>query len=267
MRRSIWSVAVLAAVAGRGTAGELNKVERRLGKEPAYASKAPRYGLLVLGPGTKDRVWLVKDGDVLYVDRNGNGDLTEPGEKLAAKKGSSAEEGWQFEADELNVGGKKHYRLAVVFIPLKKMMFGENARRPEAQALLKQEPAAEMVSVRLDMTAPHLKAKGQVMVLAGGFDLAGPLVLARKPSEAPILHLGGPLEITFTERRPALRRNRAMDFMLAVGTPGLGAGTFAGIGYDGVIPDSVRPQCEITYPHARAGGKPVKKLYELKERC
>ncbi len=267
MNRAIWSVVVLSAVAGSSAAVDLSKVERRIGKEPAYASKAPRYALLVLGPGTKDRVWLVRDGDVLYVDRNGNGDLTDPGEKLAAKKGGSAEEGYHFEADELNVRGRKHYRLAVSFYPLKQMMFGENARRPEAQAILKQDPAAEMAIVRLDMTAPHLKARGQVTVLAGGFDLVGPLVLAKKPAEAPVLHLAGPLEINFADRRPVLRRNRPTEFMLAVGTPGLGAGTFAAVGYDEVIPNSVRPKCEITFPPARSGGKPVKKQFELKERC
>jgi hypothetical protein len=267
MIRTFWSVALLAAVAGSSTAAELNKVERRIEKEPAYASKAPRYALLVLGPGTKDRVWLVKDGNVLYVDRNGNGDLTEPGEKVAAKKGSSAEEGYHFEADDLNVGGRKHYRLGVSFYPLKRMMVGENARRPEAVAILKQDPGAETFHVRLDVTAPHLKAKGQVMVLAGGFDLNGPLVPAKKPGEAPIIHLCGPLEINFTERRPVLRRNRVSEFMLAVGTRGLGAGTFAAIGYNEVIPDSVRPKCEITFPPARAGGQPVKKQFELKERC
>ncbi len=100
-----------------------------------------------------------------------------------------------------------------------------------------------------------------------GFDLGGPLVPAKKPPEAPIIHLGGPLEVTFYERRPELRRNRATEFMLAVGTPGLGAGTFAAVCYDRVIPDSARPKCEITYPPAQPGGKPVKKLYELKERC
>jgi hypothetical protein len=262
----VWTVAVLAAVAGRGAAADLNKVERRIGKEPAYASKAPRYALLVLGPGVKDRVWLVKDGDVLYVDRNGNGDLTEPGEKLAARKGGSAEEGYQFEAIELNVGGRKH-DLMVVFSPLKKMMYGENAQRSEALALLKKDPETEVMALRLDMTAPHLKPKGQVPVGATGFDLDGPLVPARKPSEAPIIHLGGPLEVTFYQRRPELRRNRATEFMLVVGTRGLGAGTFAAIGCDEAIPTSVRPKCEITFPPAGAGGKAVKKLYELKERC
>jgi hypothetical protein len=266
MIRSVLTVALLAAVAG-SAAADLSKVERRLGKEPAYASKAPRYALLVLGPGVKDCVWLVKDGNVLYVDRNGNGDLTEPGEKLAAKKGGSAEEGYEFGVDELNVGGRKHYRLGVAFIPLKRLLFGETARRPEVLALLKKDPATEVVVVRLEMTAPHLKARGQVTILTAGFDLAGPLVLARKPAEAPIVHLGGPLEITFAERRPVLRRNRSTDFRLTVGTPGLGAGTFAALGYDDVIPDSAHPKCEITYPGAKPGAAPVKKHYELKEHC
>ena len=31
-------------------------------------------------PEAQTRVWIVQDGDTLYVDRNGNGDLTEPGE-------------------------------------------------------------------------------------------------------------------------------------------------------------------------------------------
>ncbi len=267
MCRSVWSVALLWAVAGSSAAADLGKVERRIGKEPAYAGKAPRYALLLLGPGVKDHVWLVRDGGTLYVDRNGNGDLTEPGEKLAARKGGSAEEGWQFEADELNVGGRKHYRLAVAFIPLKKLMFGDNAQRPEALALLRKDPATEVMVVRLDMTAPHLKARGQVTMLAAGFDLGGLLVPAKKPADAPIIHMGGPLEVNFGNRRPVLRRNRSTDFTLVAGTPGLGAGTFAAIGYDDVIPASVHPKCEITYPPAEAGGKPVKKRFELKERC
>ena len=54
---------------------DLTKVDRTIAKEPAYKTK-PRYCLLVFGPEPKIRVWLVLDGDVLYVDRNGNGDLT-----------------------------------------------------------------------------------------------------------------------------------------------------------------------------------------------
>jgi hypothetical protein len=104
-------------------------------------------------------------------------------------------------------------------------------------------------------------------MFAGGFDLNGPLVLARKPVEAPIIHLGGPLVLTFADHRPTLRRNRTSEFYLVVGTPGLGAGTFAAIDYDETIPTGIHPKCEVAFPPARAGAPPVKKLYELKQRC
>ena len=56
----------------------LSRVDRRL-LEPAGLVK-PRYCLLVFGPQAKTRVWIVEAGENLYVDRNANGDLTEPGE-------------------------------------------------------------------------------------------------------------------------------------------------------------------------------------------
>lgn len=69
----------LLLVTPASLATDLAKIDRTIAKEPAYRTKTPKYGLLVFGPEGKDRVWLVHDGDVLYVDRNGNGDLTEPG--------------------------------------------------------------------------------------------------------------------------------------------------------------------------------------------
>src|SRR5262249_14968790 len=65
-------------------ADDLTKVDRTIHKEPAYHAK-PRYALLVLGPKAETRIWLVLDGKALYVDRNGNGDLTEEGEKVTAE--------------------------------------------------------------------------------------------------------------------------------------------------------------------------------------
>jgi hypothetical protein len=37
----------------------------------------------LLGLEAKSRIWLVLDGQNLYVDKNGNGDLIEAGEKVA----------------------------------------------------------------------------------------------------------------------------------------------------------------------------------------
>ncbi len=73
-----------ATHAGELHAGErvdLTKVDRAIAKEPKYQDQ-PRYALLVFGPKADRRAWLVMDGeDVLYIDRNGNGDLTEEGER------------------------------------------------------------------------------------------------------------------------------------------------------------------------------------------
>src|SRR5262245_35165097 len=71
---------------GSAHAGELvdlTKVDRVIAKEPKYQNQ-PRYALLVFGPKADRRAWLVMDGDdVLYVDRNGNGDLTEADKRVA----------------------------------------------------------------------------------------------------------------------------------------------------------------------------------------
>ena len=56
------------------SATDLTKIDRKITKEPAYKFK-PKYCLLVFGPEARTRVWLVLDGDTLYVDRNCNGVL------------------------------------------------------------------------------------------------------------------------------------------------------------------------------------------------
>jgi hypothetical protein len=60
-------------------AADLAKIDRTIRKEPAYHGK-PQYFLLVFGPEAKKRVWVVLDGGDFYVDRNGDGDLTDAGE-------------------------------------------------------------------------------------------------------------------------------------------------------------------------------------------
>src|SRR5947199_8649492 len=76
------ALAGLALAAGLAPAADLSKVERTIAKEPAYRTKAPLYGLLVFGPAAKTRVWVVLDGTDLYVDTNGDGDLTAPGKRF-----------------------------------------------------------------------------------------------------------------------------------------------------------------------------------------
>src|SRR3954467_8050471 len=69
---------------------DLATIDRRIAKEPEYTSKRPLYGLYGFGPRAATRVWAVLDSseggkddyDVLYFDRDADGDLTELGERF-----------------------------------------------------------------------------------------------------------------------------------------------------------------------------------------
>ena len=82
---ALWALALLAIGSAPLPGTDLSKIDRTIGKEPVYKSK-PMYCLLVFGPEANTRVWLVLDGETLYVDRNGNGNLTEDGERLEPRK-------------------------------------------------------------------------------------------------------------------------------------------------------------------------------------
>lgn len=258
-----------------GTAsGAQPKIDRAIKKEPVYQSKSPKYGLIVFGPEAKDRVWLVQDGDTLYVDRNGNGDLTDAGEKIAAEKpkeGRTAEEGeYAFELGDLAIGGRSHKGIGVYVARLSKYESPSIAGRPDVKAALAKDPKAAVVMIRGEIDVPGVKGggiDGRLSFIAGFLDLNGLLQFAAKPADAPVVHLGGPLEITFFSGLPNLRVGRESEFVLVVGTPGIGPGTFAMLSYMDTIPESSKPVAEITYLPAKPGEKPLKEHFEIKERC
>lgn len=256
------------------TSADPLKVDRTLKREPAYATKAPRYGLLLFGPNGKERVWLVQDGDVLHVDRNGNGDLTDPGEKVLAEKpreGRTPEEGeYAFELGELTIGGRTHKGIAVHVSRVAGFEHPSIAGRPDVKAALAKDPKAAVVTIRADVAVPGMKGgglDGRLSFMVGPLDLNGVLQFAAKPADAPVIHLGGPLEITFYSELPSLRVGRSGELILVVGTQGVGPGTFAMLDYEDTIPEDAEPIAEITYQPARPGEKPLKELFEIKERC
>jgi hypothetical protein len=266
---------LLAAVclgAGPACAGPPN-VERKIGKEPIYQTKAPQYGLLAFGPEGADRVWMVLDGDVLYVDRNGDGNLTEAGKKIMAEKKpdwAPADEGYAFQVDDLHVGGRAHKALRVEFIPFKRYAGTSLGKRADVQHVLEKDPNALSVSVRVDAEMPGLTGEGlggRVVFTAGPADLNGPLVFAKTPDQAPVVRCAGPLEITFYEELPSLRVGRDTEMGLVVGAPGIGPGTFASLDYEKTIPRSAKPVVELVLQSSKEGVPPIKETFEIKGRC
>jgi hypothetical protein len=148
------SVAYLAAPVATT---DLSKIDRTIVKEPVYKGK-PAYCLLVFGPEAKTRAWLVLDGDLIYIDRNGNGDLTEPGEKVA----------WKANVKTMELG---------------------SIHSPDGKARCTVSLRKFPASVRLTVSD---EVKQRYMV---GDPDSDPLVFADRPADAPVVHIGGPLTI------------------------------------------------------------------------
>lgn len=246
--------------------------DRRIGKEPKYQGR-PAYCLLVFDTEAKQRVWLVQDGGWLYVDRNGNGDLTEEGEKVAAQlaqdKPDEEPEGYLFEIGTLKVGQLPPKSLTVTAVRLKRFEDSRPGELPAVRAALQKDRKALAYTVHVEAERPGIKGGGdggRVAFVSGPTDLNGVLQFAPTPGEAPVLHYAGPLELSFYATKPPLQAGRSVNFILVVGARGSGPGTLAMIAYEGTIPSNAHPVAEITFP-VKEGEKPVTERFELKERC
>src|SRR4051794_21401298 len=62
------ALALLSMNSGGLVAVEPPAKDRVIAKEPVYDTKDPKYCQLVFGPEAKHAVWLVIDGDHLFVD-------------------------------------------------------------------------------------------------------------------------------------------------------------------------------------------------------
>jgi hypothetical protein len=244
MPRSTWlATFTLVLLTPPASAVDLEKIDHPLRKEPVYQSKTPKYCLAVLGPKAEMRVWLVLDGDVLYVDRNGNGDLTEPDERV--KIATPDQDPAQFsEIDITDSQGKKVAKLSA-------HAWGWLQRKNDPQA-------------KLEVTVDATLEDGRRFVAWG--DEKSPLVFATRPADAPVVHFGGPLVMGLEIRQP-LRRKSAAEFELnmAVGCKGRGVGSFAALIYT-PVPKDAYPRVVFEFP-GPAADQSIKAELIVKDRC
>jgi hypothetical protein len=262
----VFLLAVLAAQPA-GRAADLTRIERRTQKEPAYQTKSPAYCLLALGPEAKTRVWLVYDdaADLLYVDRNGDGNLTDPGEVVQAQSQKTSTfddlqtKVVRFEVGQLNEpGGQRRHANVVV----------------EMQVFRGRTKEFVIPAAKVSMdTNGNLRQEA-------GF---GKFAFAPRPDQAPILHFNGPLtvflalephrqiDVTRGQLNPARAEVRHLagypvDFRVNIGTPGFGDDAWVKLTTDGP-PADVHPVVEIEFPSPKDPEQPIRQRYELKERC
>jgi hypothetical protein len=235
--RSQAALLMLLGAALAAPAADLAKIERAVGKEPTYGGK-PKYGLLAFGPEAKARVWLVRAGDLLYVDRNGNGDLTEAGECCK----SSETRDWGG-----NGGVWRVFRVGVV---------NADSKTPYELYLEEKDGAVCITSM--------FESAGAVgLAQCAGHYRRGKLELAGRAQDAPIVHFNGPLTLDACDLQPSGKNREQSRLTIFVGTPGLGTDTFAMLR----PAEKPLPAAELSIPHQQAGKAPVRVPVEFQAGC
>jgi hypothetical protein len=225
--RFLAPLAFLAVGSAPALAVDLAKIDRGIAMEPACRFQ-PQYCLLVFGPRAEFRVWLVRDGNVLYVDRNGNGDLTEAGKRIPAKTEGSAP---VFDVGDITEG---------------------DGRTKHAKLLLQFHDTWTSVWLLVNGRQPRMASLG-----------AQSLQFAARPQDAPVLHFSGPLTIRLAQ---IAKVGAGAVFVAEIGTPGLGgSGSFAAIDvqHPGLIPKDVAMFAEIEYASKDPAARPIKARLSL----
>jgi len=183
------TLAALALLAGLGYPEPAAIVLR----QPAYGSARPGYALVVFGADERCRVWLVSDGRALYVDRNGNRDLTEPDECV------EPDDRGDYVCDVLACdrdGRKGTYRLRVT-------------------------PAADGEEAGIKYLSVH-----PVEDIQRFHSTAGIVRFGRTPEDAPVIPIDGPLRFVLMDHWTGATTCRILppdggehEFSILVATP------------------------------------------------
>lgn len=211
---------------------DLSKIDRTICREPSYKHK-PRYCLLLFGPQAKTRVWLVLDGDVLYVDRTGRGDW------IKADRQKLGNEYLRFTINEIleNDGKTRHTQLHVVVKP------------------------SEIFPGNYCFYQMGVKINGKHQEYTFLKESAA------TPQEAAIRHFNGPRQISLRIYQ-LVRGGPPADLNALIGTTyPTGEWVFVDVQRSEGIPKDIHPVVEIEFPNKKSGGPPIKLKMPLTQRC
>jgi len=234
----VWAVSADAA-----ELPDLAKLNRNILKEPTYNAKQPLYGLLVFGPEADKRVWIVLDKskrdascyDVLYVDRNADGDLTASDERLGAR----TPEGY----------------------PLFSLTEFKDPATGAIHSDFRVQLTGDQPTVKVS-----LKWRGK-MKMGGGYppDPGEYMRLTPKPATAPIVWFQGDGPFRFQRWYGGkLSIGGADDFKVFLGQIGWGQSSFCAF-QEHVLPAGEAVRATLIYTDK--SGKERHEICSLKERC
>jgi len=259
-------------VVADGPKVDLAKIDRTIKKEPVYKSQ-PRYALLIVGPSASHRSWFVVDGvETAYIDRNGNGDLTEPGERIELDREAT---------DKINLSSSTRLSGMNVF-PI-----GEVAGARLKFRLWVPNPDYDVDQDEKARTHPEIRTYVQDMrdrqwlngtltrVASDGSRCQTPLVLTTKREDAQICHLLGPLtfQLKWDERQRLEPWPKRTNFDIHLGTRNLPPRDWSHSGFDfsplaiSEVPSTMHPVATFEYPGTGDNGQPLREEVILDQRC
>ena len=192
----------------------------------------------------------MQDGDTLYVDRNGNGDLTEDGKRVKLKQQGDSYR--SFEAGDLTIGGLTHSGPSVSQMKASPELVG-NDQEWERIKKSGPEPWTWWLRFTAERTVDDKRDLPRKLGYVINGDGAGMLLFADKPQDAPIIHLNSPFTLGLQDRKQRLIAGNKTMLQIGVGPQGVGPGTFAFALYPNTIPNDAYPEAEITFPRKSAG--------------
>jgi hypothetical protein len=250
--RFITTLAWALILAAPATPIDYDQIERTIAREPTYRTKKPRYALLLFGPEAHLRVWVVLDGATLYVDRNGDADLTGKGKRFATEA--------ECKGVEIKDPDRKT-RYTIEAIQSDYSIYTPKARQEREK---KGIPPMLMVSVAIQGPVHYRQYCD--------------LQMRDDPRQAMLAHFHGPLTIgprTINWKVPrelALRTGEnPPDMNAVVGTMSAKHGCWVVVRSHNkdrsAFPKGVHPVVEIEFPPADPHGKPVPRKYDLDQFC
>jgi len=245
MHNPLLALTALASVLLFQEPFDYTKVSRKIASEPKYTA-APRYALLLVGTEGKTRIWMAMDKskaagdlyDVFYLDRDGDGNLGEEGERVAAPV--NAKDGIDFRLGKVEI--------------------------PEAKVLLEdiQVTNYPMGKTRINLITFRMDGK---VTLYGAYGPNGTyLQFGESPEKAPILHAAPSGVLSFMHMGPEeMKIGEEDSVMVYVGVRGSGPASFLAV--DESFLDLDKDKLFVTLVARDAKGKEIRQRTQIKEHC
>jgi hypothetical protein len=221
----------------------LSKLDRTIVREPKYENR-PRYALLVFGDRAEHLIWVVEDGKSLYLDRNGNKDLSDDGPTILP-------------SDVRSLGQTETGQPRYDFTYVLKEFGPAGSPRHTDFALRRWNYDGQ----KQDSYGLSLKVDGAVPMYSGWFNR----FWATTPKEAPVFHFAGPVHPRIMRSQEFVVGQSLDRLSICFWNTGLDKADATRLSIDS-LPPELELKAEIDWPVAE-GTEPLKTTHTLNERC